>query len=118
MVSKYFSYSQPDFKAASKIANFFGVSVDYLLGRTEVRNPSLGAYPVGLIKKLLVLGIIRAREPIYAEQNIIGWEKVSEEDVRDGEYFFLRVQGNSMIDAHIIPDSLVLVQSSARIIIE
>jgi transcriptional regulator with XRE-family HTH domain len=31
---------EPDLETLQKIADFFNVSVDYLLGRTDVRNPS------------------------------------------------------------------------------
>ncbi|WP_274964150.1 helix-turn-helix domain-containing protein [Tepidanaerobacter syntrophicus] len=31
--------SQPDFETIKKLADYFGVSVDYLLGRTDIRNP-------------------------------------------------------------------------------
>ncbi len=34
---------QPDFKTVEQIADFFNVSVDYLLGRTNIRNPYLHA---------------------------------------------------------------------------
>jgi len=31
--------SQPDFVTIQKLAEFYSVSVDYLLGRTDIRNP-------------------------------------------------------------------------------
>ncbi|MCM8901294.1 helix-turn-helix transcriptional regulator [Caldicoprobacter algeriensis] len=31
--------SQPDFATMQKLAEFYSVSVDYLLGRTDIRNP-------------------------------------------------------------------------------
>lgn len=31
--------SQPDFTTIQKLAEFYSVSVDYLLGRTDIRNP-------------------------------------------------------------------------------
>lgn len=30
---------EPDFATISKLADFFNVSVDYLLGRTDIKNP-------------------------------------------------------------------------------
>jgi transcriptional regulator with XRE-family HTH domain len=32
--------SEPDFETTSKIADYFNVSVDYLLGKSDIRNPS------------------------------------------------------------------------------
>jgi transcriptional regulator with XRE-family HTH domain len=31
---------EPDLETLNKLANYFNVSVDYLLGRTDIRNPS------------------------------------------------------------------------------
>jgi transcriptional regulator with XRE-family HTH domain len=31
---------EPDFETTSKIADYFNVSVDYLLGQTDIRNPA------------------------------------------------------------------------------
>ncbi|MGF7429617.1 helix-turn-helix transcriptional regulator [Thermoanaerobacterium thermosaccharolyticum] len=31
--------SEPDFEITSKIANYFDVSIDYLLGKSDIRNP-------------------------------------------------------------------------------
>ncbi|CAK7002877.1 helix-turn-helix transcriptional regulator [Tissierella sp.] len=33
-------YSMPDNETLTKIANFFNVSTDYLLGRTNIKNPA------------------------------------------------------------------------------
>lgn len=45
-----------------QIADYFNVTVDYLLGRSEVKNTELpeGAIKVGNFYKLPILGIIRA----------------------------------------------------------
>lgn len=107
---------EPDFDTVSHLAAFFNTSVDYLLGRTNDPRPIddfsriPGAFPVGKTVKLPVLGVIRAGTPILAVENIIGWEEVPEEDIKDGEYFFLKVTGDSMINEHIPDGSLVLVR--------
>lgn len=33
--------TQPDFDTLQKIADFYEVSIDYLLGRTDIRNPEV-----------------------------------------------------------------------------
>lgn len=108
---------EPDAETLSALAELYGVSVDYLVGRTDNPTPAedailqkIGAVPLGKTVKLPVLGVIRAGEPIYAEQNIIGEEEVPVEDVRGGEYFFLLVEGDSMINAGILPGARVLVR--------
>lgn len=127
---------EPDFETVQKIASFFGVSTDYLLGRTDDPTPpkipgsalkgilrsilekekekdllqKIGATPLGKTVPIPVLGVIRAGEPIFAQENIIEHQEVPEEDVRGGEYFFLIVTGDSMVGAGILPGSRVLVR--------
>ena len=110
-------YRKPDADILRKLATLFNTTTDYILGRSDDPTPKEnisqlipGAYPAGKMVKLPVLGVIRAGEPILAVENIIGWEEVPEEEIRDGEYFFLRVTGDSMKDAHIPDGSFVLVR--------
>lgn len=73
------------------------------------------AIPVGETVKIPVLGVIRCGEPMYAEQNILGWEEVPARDVKDGEYFFLQVTGDSMTGSRIYPGDLVLVRRQPQV---
>lgn len=68
------------------------------------------AWPAGSMARVPVLGVIRAGLPIYADEQLIGWEELPWEWVKDGEYFLLRVTGDSMIGDNIPPGSLVLVR--------
>ena len=68
------------------------------------------ALPIGPMTRVPILGTIRAGEPIYAAENIEGYELVPADDLRGGEYFFLRVKGDSMIGARIQDGDLVLVR--------
>lgn len=103
----------PDLGILQKMAEFFGVSTDYLLGsetnQTSSKLPP-GMIPVGEVKKIPVVGIIRAGEPILACENIIDYEYASAEEVKNGDYFFLRVKGDSMINSRIHDHDLVLVR--------
>jgi repressor LexA len=85
-----------------KLADYFDVTVDWLMGRDAPRSlsPCLppGAWPLGSMVKVPVLGVIRAVEPLIAEQNIVAWEEVPMDMVRDGDYFFLQVSGDSVQD--------------------
>ena len=101
----------PDSEMLLKIANYFNVSVDYLLGNdtddTDLFN--LKGYVRFLKKvkdnemvKIPVLGAIRAGLPLYADENIIDYEDVHQEELMMGEEtFFLEVKGDSMINARI-----------------
>ena len=80
------------------LAEFYGVSVDYILGRTDLPTslPIPDAIPIGNTRKIPLVGVIRAGEPILAVQNIEDWLEVPEERVRGGNHFYLRVKGDSM----------------------
>jgi repressor LexA len=47
---------------------------------------------------------------MLVQEDITGYEYVSVEDVRGGEYFFLKVKGDSMIGKRICEGDLVLVR--------
>lgn len=60
--------------------------------------------------KIPIYGVIRAGYDMVAEQNIIGYDIVSRDQVIDGEYFYLVVKGDSMIEEGIKEGSRVLVR--------
>ncbi|WP_089610064.1 LexA family protein [Dehalobacterium formicoaceticum] len=96
---------EPDNKILIKIADFFNVSTDYLLGRTT---------PESELKKLStlkipVLGTIHAGLPVLAEDN---WEyeiELSSEIIAD---YALRVKGDSMSWAGIHDGDLALMRQA------
>ena len=81
---------EADIDTYKKIANFFCVSLDYLLGET----PST-ASPKGYIR-IPVLGRVAAGIPIDAIEEIIDWEDINAAAAADGEYFGLVIKGRSM----------------------
>lgn len=113
----------PNHNTLNRLANFFSVSTDYLLGRTDNRNgsnpakvaESWGIYSVGPTVKIPIIGVIRAGEPIFADQNIIGYEDVPATEVKDGEYFYLMVTGDSMIGSRIHSGDKVLIRKQSHI---
>ena len=78
----------PDPATLQKLADFFGVSVDYLLGRDEAKA-SKG-------KWINVYGEIAAGIPIEAVEDIIDQEEISLDMAASGEYIALQVKGSSM----------------------
>lgn len=59
-----------------------------------------------------ILGKVAAGYPIAAIENIEGYVPVSDSIIRGRELFALRVQGESMIDAGILDNDIVIVHST------
>ena len=57
-----------------------------------------------------ILGRVPAGVPVLAIENVEDYFNVDKLFAQKDELFFLRVQGDSMIDAGIMPDDLVLVK--------
>lgn len=94
------SVREPDYKTLLKFADFFGVSTDALLGRSEKG------------KQIPVLGLIRAGLPLLAEQNYS--EEITVGQFEKDADFALRVTGDSMIYAGIREGDIVLMQQAER----
>ena len=89
----------PSAKNSAMLADYFGVSIDYLLGRTEYRadpgyTPLTPATPGA--KWIPVLGKVAAGKPIEAITDIIDYEDIPAEMAKNGDYFALRIRGDSM----------------------
>lgn len=57
-----------------------------------------------------ILGQVAAGQPIFAEENLLGTLAVDPSVARWKRAFFLKVRGESMTGAGILPDDLVLVK--------
>lgn len=90
---------EPDNETLSRLADFFGVSIDYLLGRNETKNPP-NVFDVDGIVSFEEIGTICAgfngslNETLTGEIVDIPLSMIS--GGHKEEYFVLRVQGNSM----------------------
>ena len=58
-----------------------------------------------------ILGYAKAGYDLFAEENYLGYEMVTSEEDRDGDYF-LKVEGDSMIGAKIHDGDLVYVKKT------
>lgn len=68
------------------------------------------AVAVGESRKLPLLGEVAAGGPLLAEQHVEDWIGVPEPLSVGGEEFLLRVKGESMVNAGILPGDYVVVQ--------
>ena len=71
-----------------KLAALFEVSVDYLLGNTET--------PTSNGTRIPVLGDVAAGIPIEAITDIVDYEEIDAAMAKSGEFFGLRIKGDSM----------------------
>ena len=93
-------------KRLPQIAAYFNISVDRLIA-----DSSPDAYVTGGHTRVPVLGTIKAGVPINAEEQREGAEYADVDD--PDEYFYLKVEGDSMIGAGITDGSLVLVHKQS-----
>ncbi|NLT38972.1 MAG: helix-turn-helix domain-containing protein [Clostridiales bacterium] len=70
-----------------KIASFFGVTTDYLLGLEQKNEREKRLVPV--------LGLVRAGRPLTAVSDVLGYEEVGP-GMGGGELFALHIKGDSM----------------------
>ena len=85
--------SRPKLDKIKKIANYFGVSYLWLSGDTEdVQSKETHDKAI----KIPILGTVMAGIPISAIEEIIGWEEISPKLASQGEYFALKIKGDSM----------------------
>jgi repressor LexA len=108
----------PEIDALRAFADYFQVSLDYLLGRSnnkesnkaKIISDNISEFIPYEVVRLPIVGVIHAGMPVLATENIIGYEFISRELLNPNhEYFFLKVRGDSM--NQIIPeDGIVLVQ--------
>lgn len=78
-----------------QLSQFFGVSIDYLLGKSDVKNiKSKNLHSCGV--RIPVLGRVVAGIPIEAVEEILDYEEITPELAATGEFFALKIRGHSM----------------------
>jgi repressor LexA len=90
----------PRVSTLSRIADLFHVDVDHLLN-LNIRTEQV-AVPI--------LGEVKAGYDLYANEDIYGYEYCDNREYGPGEYFYLKVKGDSMIGSRIGPGDIVYVR--------
>ena len=94
--------SIPKADKLKKIADYFGVSINYFFSDPST-SPSLLSHRGAHIP---IIGVIRAGSPIITEETLLGHEWADVEDADD--YFYLEINGDSMKNIGMVHGSLVL----------
>lgn len=100
----------PKISIVQEYAEKLGVPLDYLIDNNmnEIFELVPDAIPYKRGRKIPIVGTIPAGSPILAIENIEGYDLADVPE--DREYFFLRVKGDSMVNANIFEGDLVLVE--------
>lgn len=85
-----------------KLADYFGVSIDYLMGRNDVPQTVKGV-------RIPIYGSVPAGIPLEAIENIEGYEEITPALASKGEYFALKIKGESM-SPYILDRDIVIVR--------
>ena len=110
---------EPKFEMLENIADYFNVDMNFLLGKTNVRNSSAIINQSSINKNIIpinesklhripILGTISAGLPLYAEQHIEGYTYT---ELNGGaEYFGLKIKGDSMNALRICDGDIIIVK--------
>lgn len=99
---------EPDFETLELIADYFNVDTDYLLGRT-VKTTYIPSSALRKGVSINVLGRVAAGISIDAIEEVIDTEEITEEMAKTGEFFGLKIKGNSM-EPRIYENDVVIVR--------
>ena len=96
----------------SKVCDFakaLNTTPAYLMGWEDLEQPipQSNGYPT---VRIPVLGDVAAGVPILAQQDIIGYEDIPADMAKTGEYFGLKIKGDSM-EPKIHDNDIVIVKS-------
>lgn len=97
--------SSPPSAKLRELADFFHVSMEQLMGQPLVDKQVL----------IPIVGIVRGGPLRFAQDEFIGQEWVDRTEAAGGQYFYLEVIGDSMIDARIFPHDLVYVKRQSQV---
>lgn len=104
---------EPGLETLERIADYFNVDMDYLLGKSDVVNKSNWSFvapnisPMPRMNKLPLVGSIACGAPILAEEHIEDYVDVPAHIHAD---FALTCKGDSMINARIFDGDVVYIR--------
>lgn len=106
---------RPSMAVLESLCDFFNVSSDYLLGKDDVTLRFVGKEDIERLEaprsvRIPVLGRVAAGIPIDSIEDILDWEEITQDMASTGQYFGLRIKGDSM-QPRIVDGDVVIVRS-------
>ncbi len=104
---------EPGLETLERIADYFNVDMDYLLGKSDVVNKSNWSFiasniiPMPIMNKVPLIGSIACGAPIFAEEHIEDYVDIPCHVKAD---FALTCKGDSMINARIFDGDVVYIR--------
>ena len=87
---------EPNFEVLESLADFFNVDLNYLLGKTNKTTKIILDSESSKGIKIPVLGTVPAGIPITAVEDILDYEEIPKSWENQGEFFGLKIKGDSM----------------------
>lgn len=104
---------EPDFETTEAIADYFNVSMDFLLGKNSNNSVQIkNIIPMPDLNTVPLLGTIACGEPILAAENLDGEVTIPKDIKAD---FALICKGDSMIDARIMDGDIVYIRQQPMV---
>lgn len=111
---------EPGIETLERIADYFNVDMDYLLGKSDIANRTHLAYssiasnivPMPTMQKIPLIGSIACGAPIMAEEHIEDYVDLPAHIRAD---FSLTCKGDSMINARIFDGDIVYIRQQETV---
>lgn len=111
---------EPGLETLERIADYFNVDMDYLLGKSDIANRSQLAFtsiapniiPMPEMRKIPLIGSIACGAPIMAEEHIEDYIDLPAHIKAD---FSLTCKGDSMINARIFDGDVVYIRQQETV---
>mgnify|MGYP000958127748 CR=1 FL=1 len=87
---------EPNFEVLESLADFFNVDLNYLLGKTNKTTKIILDSESSKGIQIPVLGTVPAGIPMSAIEDIIDYEEIPKSWENQGEFFGLKIKGDSM----------------------
>ena len=102
-------YRKPDYHTIVRLCDFFKIGFEELSGTTLALNSILNENT-----SVPLVGYVQAGLPTYAEENVLGYENISDNLAKSGEFFALKVKGDSM-EPKISEGDIVIVRRQSTV---